>query len=188
VFGGTENVPRSAAVSTNRPQLVGVTRGELTYAAAARSNSLIDKGAVGLDKFFDSRPEAAGKRGENGFVDYPFLGGVIGIIINRNKVIEGFDEFCFRLGGIEVGRCRRLLPGCFFLFGLSSGDAFGRSLYGLRFCYRNDRSRNGRSGRLRWNRGCLSWGWGSGWRRGTSFCYRRLVSGRRLLVVTIQGC
>jgi hypothetical protein len=64
--------------------------------------SLIDKGVVGLDKFFDRRPETAGKRGKDGFVDDPFLGGVIGIIVDRNKVIEGFNQFSFRLGGIEV--------------------------------------------------------------------------------------
>jgi hypothetical protein len=83
--------------------------------------SLIDKGAVGFNKFFDSRPETAGKGGKDGFVDDPFLAGVIGIIINRDKVIEGFDEFCFRLGGIEVGRCRRygLRPLCFLLLSLS---------------------------------------------------------------------
>jgi hypothetical protein len=69
--------------------------------------SLIDKGAVGLGEFLYRRPEAAGKRGKDGFVDDPLLGGVIGIIINRNKVIEGFDEFGFGLGGVEVGRCRR---------------------------------------------------------------------------------
>jgi hypothetical protein len=64
--------------------------------------SLIDKGAEGLNEFLYRRPEAAGKGGEDGFVDDPFLGGVIGIIVNRNKVIEGFDEFCFRLGGVEI--------------------------------------------------------------------------------------
>ena len=102
--------------------------------------SLTNKGAVGFNEFLYRRPETAGKRGEDGFVDDPFLGGVIGIIINRDKVIEGFDQFGFRLGGVEVGSRRRLLPGCFFLFGLSSGAAFGRrSLYGLRFCHRNDR-------------------------------------------------
>jgi hypothetical protein len=64
--------------------------------------SLIDKGAVGFNEFLYGRPEAAGKRGKDGFVDDPFLAGVIGNIINRNKVIEGFDQFCFRLGGVEI--------------------------------------------------------------------------------------
>jgi hypothetical protein len=69
--------------------------------------SLIDKGAVGLNEFLYRGPETAGKRGEDGFVDDPLLGGVIGIIINRDEVIEGFNQFSFRLGGVEVGRCRR---------------------------------------------------------------------------------
>ena len=59
-----------------------------------------------FEEFFDSRPEAAGKGGEDGFVDDPFLSGVIGIVVNRDEVIEGFDQFGFRLGGVEVGRCR----------------------------------------------------------------------------------
>ena len=63
--------------------------------------SLIDKGAVDFNEFLYRRPETAGKRGKDGFVDDPFLGGVIGIIINRDKVIEGFDQFCFRLGGFD---------------------------------------------------------------------------------------
>ena len=42
--------------------------------------SLIDKGAVGLGEFLYRRPEAAGKGGEDGFVDKPFLGGVIGVV------------------------------------------------------------------------------------------------------------
>jgi hypothetical protein len=37
-----------------------------------------------------------------------FLGGVVGIIINRDKVIEGFNQFGFGLGGVEVGRRRGL--------------------------------------------------------------------------------
>jgi hypothetical protein len=83
--------------------------------------SLIDKGAVVLDKFLYRRPETAGKRGKDGFVDNPFLGGVIGIVINRDKVIEGFNQFSFRLGGVEVGRCRRrgLRPLCFLFLSLS---------------------------------------------------------------------
>jgi hypothetical protein len=79
--------------------------------------SLIDKGAVGFNEFLYRRPEAAGKRGKNGFVDDPFLGGVIGIIVDCHKVIEGFNQFGFRLGGIEVGR--RLRPLCFLLLSLS---------------------------------------------------------------------
>jgi len=59
-----------------------------------------------FEEFFDSRPEAAGKGGEDGFVDDPFLSGVIGIIVDCDKVIEGFDQFSFRLGGVEVGRRR----------------------------------------------------------------------------------
>jgi hypothetical protein len=69
--------------------------------------SLIDKGAVGFKEFLYRRHETAGKRGKDGFVDNPFLGGVIGIIINRDKVIEGFNQFGFGLGRVEVGRCRR---------------------------------------------------------------------------------
>jgi hypothetical protein len=36
-------------------------------------------------------------------------------------VIEGFDQFGFGLGGVEVGRCRRygLLPLCFLFLSLS---------------------------------------------------------------------
>jgi hypothetical protein len=83
--------------------------------------SLIDKGAVGFKEFLYRRPETAGKRGKDGFVDDPLLGGVIGIIINRDKVIEGFNQFGFRLGGIEVGRCRRygLRSLCFLFLSLS---------------------------------------------------------------------
>jgi hypothetical protein len=33
-----------------------------------------------------------------------FLGGVVGIIINRDKVIEGFNQFGFGLGGVERPR------------------------------------------------------------------------------------
>ena len=51
--------------------------------------SLIDKGVMGFNEFRYRRPEAAGKRGEDGFVDNPLLGGVIGIIINRDQAIEG---------------------------------------------------------------------------------------------------
>jgi hypothetical protein len=83
--------------------------------------SLTNKGAVGFDEFLYRRPETAGKRGEDGFVDNPFLGGVIGIIINRDQVIEGFNQFSYHLGGIEVGRCRRygLRPLCFLFLSLS---------------------------------------------------------------------
>ena len=103
--------------------------------------SLIDKGAVGYNEFFDSRPETACKGGENGFVDYPFLGGVVGIIINRNQVIEGFDQVCFRFGGVEVGRCRRYgLRSLCFLFLSLSGAALGRSLF-------RSRLRDGSDGR-----------------------------------------
>ena len=38
----------------------------------------------------------------------------------RQVLIEGFDKFGFRFGGVEVGLRRRLLPVCFFLFSLSS--------------------------------------------------------------------
>jgi hypothetical protein len=103
--------------------------------------SLIDKGAVGLDEFLYRRPETAGKRGEDGFVDDPLLGGVIGIIVDCHKVIEGFDQFGFRLGGVEVGRCRRygLRPLCFLLLSLS-GTALGRSLFRSRLRDGSDRS------------------------------------------------
>jgi hypothetical protein len=74
---------------------------------------------------------------------------------NRDQVIEGFDQFSFRLGGVEVGSRRRsglrlLLPG--FLLFLS---AAGRSLFRSRLRNEND----GRSGRLYDWRGCLRWGW-----------------------------
>ena len=54
---------RLAAVVTG-PECVGVV-------------GLTNKGAVGFKEFLYRRPEAAGKRGEDGFVDDPFLGGVI---------------------------------------------------------------------------------------------------------------
>jgi hypothetical protein len=47
--------------------------------------SLIDKGAVGFNEFFDSRPETAGKGGEDGFVDDPFLARVIGIVVDCER-------------------------------------------------------------------------------------------------------
>ena len=75
------------------------------------------KERASFKEFLYRRPETAGKRAKDGFVDDPFLGGVIGIIINRDQVIEGFDQFSFRLGGVEVGRCRR--PLCFLLLSLS---------------------------------------------------------------------
>jgi len=85
---------------------------------------------VGFKEFLYRRPETACKGGEDGFVDEPLLGGVIGVIVNRDNVIEGFNQFGFGLGGVEVGRCRRcgrpLLPGV-LLFGLG-GAALGRSL------------------------------------------------------------
>ena len=87
--------------------------------------SLIDKGAVGFNEFLYRRPETACEGGKNGFVDEPLLGVVIGIIINRDKVIEGFDQFSFRLGGVEVGRCRKPLFLGFLLFLLVSGAALG---------------------------------------------------------------
>jgi hypothetical protein len=108
---------------------------------------LTNKGAVGFNEFLYRRPEAACKGGKGGFVDDPFLGGVIGIIINRDEVIEGFDQFSFRFGGVEVCRC------LFLGFLLVSG--VGRSLF-------RSRLRDGSSGRLGWNnrtnnrRGCPS--------------------------------
>jgi hypothetical protein len=50
-----------------------------------------------------------------------FWTGLSELSFNRNKVIEGFDEFSFCLGGVEVGRCRRygLRPLCFLLLSLS---------------------------------------------------------------------
>ena len=59
--------------------------------------SLIDKGAVGFNEFFDNRPETACKGGEDGFVDYP-----VGIVVDCDEVIEGFDEFGFGLGGVSI--------------------------------------------------------------------------------------
>jgi hypothetical protein len=88
---------------------------------------LIDEGAVGLGEFLYGRPETAGKGGEDGFVDKPLLGGVIGIIVNRDQVIEGFSQFSFRFGGVEVGRRRRPLFLGFLFFLLVSGAASGVS-------------------------------------------------------------
>ena len=42
---------------------------------------------MGLGEFLYGRPETAGKRGKDGFVDKPLLGGVIGIVVNRDQVI-----------------------------------------------------------------------------------------------------
>ena len=149
--------------------------------------SLIDKGAVVLDEFLYRRPETAGKGGKDGFVDEPFLGGVIGIVVNRDKVIEGFDQFGFGLGGVEVGRRRSPLFLGFLLLLLVSG--VGRSLRGSRLCD-NDRS-DGRSGRLGWNDwreavsgACASGGVGV---VGMSFCYRWLVRGSRWLLLSGSG-
>jgi len=64
--------------------------------------SLIDKRAVGFSEFLYRRPEAACKRGKDGFVDDPLLGGVIGIIINRDQVIEGFDQFSSALAELRL--------------------------------------------------------------------------------------
>ena len=69
--------------------------------------SLIDKGAVVLDEFLYRRPEAAGKRGEDGFVDDPLLGGVIGIIINRDQVIEGFESLASALAELRLSQLWR---------------------------------------------------------------------------------
>jgi hypothetical protein len=55
--------------------------------------------------FFIAGLKAAGKGGEDGFVDEPLLGGVIGIIIYRDEVIEGFNQF-----GLGLGR-RRMVFG-----------------------------------------------------------------------------
>jgi hypothetical protein len=106
---------------------------------------LIDKGAVGLGEFLYRRPETAGKRGKDGFVDKSLLGGVIGIIVNRDQVIEGFNQFCFGLGGVEVGRCRKSLFLGFLLFPLVTG--VGRSLFRWRLRDGNDGS-NSLGGRL----------------------------------------
>ena len=118
---------------------------------------LINKGAVGFKEFLYRRPETAGKGGKDRFVDKPLLGGVIGIIVNRDQVIEGFNQFGFGLGGVEDGRRRRrglrlLLPDFLLLF-----SGVGRSLFRSRFCDGNDGSGD-RSGRLGWNnwRDCLS--------------------------------
>ena len=89
--------------------------------------SLIDKGAVGFSEFFYRRPETACEGGKNGFVDEPLLAGVVGMIVDSDEVIEGFDEFGFGLGGVEVGK-RRRLPGLLLRLGLLSGAASGRIL------------------------------------------------------------
>jgi len=153
---------------------VGIDPGFAAVVAGSESVGvvcLIDKGAVGFSEFLYGRPEAACEGGEDGFVDDPFLGGVIGIIINRDQVIEGFNQFCFGLGGVDVGRRRRrglrlLLPDFLLLF-----SGAGRSLFRSRL--RDNDRRNGRSGRLCWNdwRGCLrnlcGWRWRGRW---MSFC------------------
>ena len=69
--------------------------------------SLTNKGAVGFSEFLYRRPETACEGGKNGFVDEPLLAGVVGMIVDCYEVIEGFDEFGFGLGGVEVGRRRR---------------------------------------------------------------------------------
>jgi hypothetical protein len=79
--------------------------------------SLIDKGVVGFSEFLYRRSETACEGGKNGFVDEPLLAGVVGMIVDGDEVIEGFKQFSFRLGGIEVGRC--LMPLCFLLLSLS---------------------------------------------------------------------
>jgi hypothetical protein len=56
-----------------------------------------------------------------------FCAGVFGMIVDSDEVIEGFDELCFGLGGVEVGRCRRYgLRSLCFLF-LSLGRSLFRS-------------------------------------------------------------
>lgn len=40
--------------------------------------------------------------GEDGFVDDPFLGGVVGTIVDCDEVIEGFDEFGFGLAELRL--------------------------------------------------------------------------------------
>jgi len=101
---------------------------------------LIDKGAVGFNEFLYRRPETAGKRGEDGFVDEPFLGGVIGIVINCEQLIEGFNQFG-RFGGIEVGRCRKPLFLGFLLFLLVSGRRLGAESLSLAVLRRERRER-----------------------------------------------
>jgi hypothetical protein len=91
--------------------------------------SLIDKGAVGFSKFLYRRPETACEGGKNGFVDEPLLAGVIGVIVDSDQVIEGFDEFGFGLGGVEVGSRRPLLPGFLLRLLVLSGAACGRWVF-----------------------------------------------------------
>jgi hypothetical protein len=83
--------------------------------------SLTNKGAVVSTNFFIAGLKQPVKRGEDGFVDDPLLAGVVGTVVNSDEVIEGFDEFGFGLGGVEVGRCRRygLRPLCFLFLSLS---------------------------------------------------------------------
>jgi hypothetical protein len=47
-------------------------------------------------KFSIAGLKTAGKGGENVFVDDPFLGGVVGIVVDCDKVIEGFDPVWLR--------------------------------------------------------------------------------------------
>jgi hypothetical protein len=127
--------------------------------------SLIDKGAVGFKEFLYRRPETAGKGAEDRFVDRPLLGRVVGIVVDCDKVIEGFNQFGFGLGGVEVGRRRKPLFLGFLLFLLLlSGAALGRSLFRWRLRDRNDVS-DSRSGRLGWDnrrgrlRSLCGWRW-----------------------------
>jgi hypothetical protein len=67
-------------IASSSGDSVGVGPGFAPVVAGSESVSsvsLTNKGAVGFKEFLYGRPETAGKRGKDGFVDKPFLGGVI---------------------------------------------------------------------------------------------------------------